>query len=222
VLPDPQQERELIKALEILTVSKNYNKWLVSHFLHYLQGVVLEVGSGMGTLAGYFDRPEVKEIILSDYSPEMVRRLSERFSADSKYRAQQIDVLAMSEGGIGGIGLVDRVISINMLEHVEDDILAFKNMVSVLKPGGMLLLMAPALPWIHGTLDDMAGHSRRYYREDLIRFALQEELHPIQAYYVNILGVLTWFLAGKVFRSKAFSAPACRILDKVVPVLSFL
>ncbi|WP_419947528.1 methyltransferase domain-containing protein [Candidatus Palauibacter sp.] len=59
---------------------------------------------------------------------------------------------------------VDSVVSVNVLEHVEDDEEELALMRSLLRPGGHLCLWVPALSALYAPYDRALGHHRRYQR----------------------------------------------------------
>jgi SAM-dependent methyltransferase len=61
---------------------------------------------------------------------------------------------------------VDVLTALDVLEHV-DDRAALAEVRRVLRPGGVLLLTVPALPWLWSFRDRDAGHLRRYRRREL-------------------------------------------------------
>jgi hypothetical protein len=63
----------------------------------------------------------------------------------------------------------DCVISTDVLEHIEDDRLAFLKMLETIAPGGIALVTVPAGPWLFGYHDESLGHYRRYTRASLRR-----------------------------------------------------
>jgi SAM-dependent methyltransferase len=81
------------------------------------------------------------------------------------------------DGARAGIGTVtelpgpdaayDLVCALDIVEHVEDDAAALREIARVLRPGGRLLLSAPLHPDRWTPFDDIVGHSRRYDPEVL-------------------------------------------------------
>lgn len=61
----------------------------------------------------------------------------------------------------------DVVCAFEVLEHIEDDAGALRSWVEHVEPGGRLLLSVPANQHRFGAADELAGHFRRYGREDL-------------------------------------------------------
>lgn len=56
----------------------------------------------------------------------------------------------------------DAVLALDVIEHVADDIALLREARRVLRPGGVLVLTVPALPWLWSAHDDVNRHYRRY------------------------------------------------------------
>lgn len=56
----------------------------------------------------------------------------------------------------------DAVLCLDVLEHIEDDSFALKEIWRVLKPGGRAIIMVPAFRFLWGVQDVVAHHYRRY------------------------------------------------------------
>jgi SAM-dependent methyltransferase len=64
-------------------------------------------------------------------------------------------------------GTVDVLTSLDVVEHLVDDVLALREYARVLRPGGRLLLAVPAYAWAWSEHDVALGHQRRYGRARL-------------------------------------------------------
>lgn len=209
----------LIHALNILHESHRYNQWIYSLLEPYLSGVVLDIGSGLGDIASLFVRPQVEEVILSDCDENLVAKLRQRTFSLRKYRVVVLDITQDEAITQLKDERIDAITCINVLEHIEGDIGALRRMQDMLKPGGIAVILVPALPCLYGTLDGYHGHQRRYTQETL-KTKMQSAGFYIEAWrYMNIFGVLTWFLAGRVLKQRKFSEKICHQLDKIVPLL---
>lgn len=64
---------------------------------------------------------------------------------------------------------VDAVLALDLLEHIEDDSAACREFARVLRPGGILVVTVPAIPWLWSEHDEALSHLRRYRAERLCR-----------------------------------------------------
>jgi ubiquinone/menaquinone biosynthesis C-methylase UbiE len=62
---------------------------------------------------------------------------------------------------------LDAVVMLNVLEHIEDDREALAQVYRILKPGGLVIIEAPAGPHLYDVYDKLLMHKRRYSRSEL-------------------------------------------------------
>lgn len=63
----------------------------------------------------------------------------------------------------------DLITACDVIEHIEDDSAAVQHMVSMLKPGGFLLITVPAFMSLWDEHDELNHHYRRYEASGLRR-----------------------------------------------------
>jgi ubiquinone/menaquinone biosynthesis C-methylase UbiE len=61
----------------------------------------------------------------------------------------------------------DALTSLEVVEHLDDDLGALREYHRVLRPGGTLLVTVPSYQWLWYHQDDLAGHRRRYTRRSI-------------------------------------------------------
>jgi SAM-dependent methyltransferase len=61
----------------------------------------------------------------------------------------------------------DLVVALDVLEHLDDDAAAARELHRVLRPGGALVVFVPALRLLWGLQDDVSHHRRRYGKQQL-------------------------------------------------------
>ena len=61
----------------------------------------------------------------------------------------------------------DLVTALDVLEHLDDDAAAARELHRVLRPGGVLVVFVPALRLLWGLQDEVSHHRRRYGRGEL-------------------------------------------------------
>ncbi len=115
---------------------------------------------------------------------------------------------------------VDTVISINVMEHIRDDMRTLRSMWEVLVDGGRIILYVPALPWLYGTLDKAFQHIRRYRRQELQEKVSAASFRLVSVRFMNLLGVASSFITGRILRRSTLSPRAVKVYDGcIVPVL---
>ena len=112
----------------------------------------------------------------------------------------------------------DTIICLNVLEHVRDDGRSLAVMRALLRSGGRLLLLVPALPAIYGTLDTALGHHRRYTPRELREKFSTAGLTMRHLEYFNLAGILGWWFTGRVLRRSLIPAASLALYDALVPL----
>jgi SAM-dependent methyltransferase len=92
------------------------------------------------------------------------------------------------------------VLATDVIEHVDDDIRALREVARVLAPGGYLLLTVPAFPSLWGLQDQRAHHKRRYRLQPLRRLLESAGIAPLRSYYFNYLLFGPIWLARQAIR----------------------
>jgi SAM-dependent methyltransferase len=82
-------------------------------------------------------------------------------------------------------GTFDLVTAFGVIEHVEDDGRMLEEMRRVTRPGGHLLIMTSAHPWLWSVHDDHVHHLRRYRRAELAARVTEAGWQLEQLSYVN-------------------------------------
>src|ERR1700694_4954563 len=70
-------------------------------------------------------------------------------------------------------GSFDLATSLDVIEHLDDDLGSLRELRRVVAPGGSLLVTVPAYPWLWSHHDEINHHRRRYTRRSLARVAGQ-------------------------------------------------
>lgn len=116
----------------------------------------------------------------------------------------------------GGMASFDGAYSLNVLEHIEDDVAALREWSGALKPGGVMVLYVPAFPVLYSAMDRAVGHYRRYTRASLERVAREAGLTVVRSGYADSLG----FPASLALRARggdgSLSGFAVRTYDSLI------
>jgi SAM-dependent methyltransferase len=68
-------------------------------------------------------------------------------------------------------GSFELTVSLDVIEHLEDDVSALRELRRVTTPGGALLVTVPAYQWLWSGHDEINHHHRRYNRRTLLAAA---------------------------------------------------
>lgn len=79
----------------------------------------------------------------------------------------------------------DLAVSLDVLEHLDDDRRALRELRRTVKPGGTLLVTVPAYPWLWSEHDVVNHHRRRYTRKTLEAAAGDAGWHTVSTTHFN-------------------------------------
>lgn len=196
-----------------------YNAWIFEQFRPFVGRRVLDVGCALGNITQFFLDREL--VIGLDVARDFVEAISRRFPGYRNFRAELFDIADPAVTALA-VEEIDTIVCANVLEHLADDALALAHMRAILVPGGRLLLLVPAHPVLYGTMDAADEHHRRYTRRGLAGTITQAGFLVERLYPMNGLGIVGWFLNGKVLKTDLVPASHYRLYDRLVPVLAWL
>jgi len=123
---------------------------------------------------------------------------------------------------------VDYVYTLNVLEHIENDLGALQEIYSKIKPGGRLLIYVPAFQCLYSSMDRKVGHWRRYTKRTLVPLVRAAGFEVERASYVDSLGFFASYLYKYIGDSSGslnpqtiyiydrYLFPLSRLLDRLV------
>ena len=188
----------------------HYYDWILESFRPYLEGHGIEFGAGRGTVSQRL-LPHLHRLDLVEPSANLVAELRRRFAGDDRVRIVPDTFESASESIPDGSR--DTAVSVNVLEHMEDDSKVLGEIARILRPGGHLLLFVPALRFLFSELDRTIGHFRRYHLKELRQLVLNAGLDVVAARYFDLLGVIPWWLINTIGRRTTFSPRLADIYD---------
>jgi hypothetical protein len=191
--------------LEIMDSAVIYNRFLYKLVEEYaLKGDrILDFGAGSGQFATLLTLNGYNVVC---FEPDLSLRQSLAHSGLEAHTSLNL----VADGSI------DYVYSLNVLEHIADDIDALRMIYTKLRPRGRLLLYVPALQWLYTSFDLRIGHVRRYNKLTLCDTVKTAGFNIERSCYADSLGVLAsliYKLLGSP--SRAFNDKSVRLYDRI-------
>jgi SAM-dependent methyltransferase len=109
---------------------------------------------------------------------------------------------------------VDAVVLSNVLEHIDDDALALRQVHRILKPGGVVVIEVPAGPHLYDVYDRVFLHHRRYALGNLVQLMKDQRF---EVTFKSHLGTLLYpgFWYVKRRNRRYLEAPPAQQLEVV-------
>ena len=203
-----------------MSVADRYSREIVRTFSPYLGKHVVEVGAGIGTISVLLLEQGLARLHAIEPDDHMYARVSRRLECHGNAVVRQGFLSSVIERD--GLPAADSVVSVNVLEHVEDDVEELARMRSVLRPGGCLCLWVPAVPALYSRFDRALGHHRRYRKSELAAKLEDAGFDTLHLGYRDFVGMIPWFLCCRVL-GQDLTRSKVRLYDRcVVPVTSFV
>jgi SAM-dependent methyltransferase len=175
--------------LETMGVAVNYNDhlaFLIKRELPAESGrptSILDFGAGLGMACDLLRQDHIKTDCLEP---------DDKLRAGLASRGYTVfgDMSEIAESSY------DVIYCLNVLEHIEDDQFAVKQLSSTLRPGGKLIVYVPAFQILFSSRDRKVGHHRRYRAPRLRELASSSALEIDRLEYCDPAG----FLAAVAYR----------------------
>jgi SAM-dependent methyltransferase len=199
--------------LEVMQDAIKYNKYLLDLILLSAkkEESVVDFGAGSGTFslpiaaAGYSVLcVETDPVLAVDLASQGMKVLNDLQQTDDNS--------------------IDYIYSLNVLEHIEDDIGITALWYSKLRPGGKVLVYVPAFQILFTSMDHKVGHVRRYSKASLRQILSSSGFEVSESRYADSIGFFAT-LAYKIFgrADGAIDRAALRFYDRwIFPCSRFL
>jgi SAM-dependent methyltransferase len=174
--------------LDLFAEATNWKKYLHSQMADSLGPAVLEVGAGFGGTTRQICRARHERWVCLEPDAELAGRIS----------ASIRDGLlpASCEAAIGTTAQLppepafDTILYVDVLEHIEDDAAEVARAATLLRPGGHIVALSPAHPWLFTPFDKAIGHYRRYTKHTLACLTPSHGLKLVRMVYLDSVGLL--------------------------------
>ncbi len=206
--------------LEAMMQADHYYRWLIKAMSPYIGKNIVEVGSGVGSFSKLLKELSPKTLDLIEPSKKTFLSLKENIKSTKKTK------VTTHNSYLKGVekelkNKADTYIYINVFEHIEDDFAEAKRVAEMLKPGGNLIIFVPALNALYSNFDKSIGHYRRYDKQRLIKISEDAGLEVKQVRYMDMAGIVPWWVSFVAMKRKGLVGPLVKIYDSIcIPIIS--
>ena len=213
-----------IEELEALTETLNqlseinrYNRWIYDQIAPCLGNRILEVGSGTGNITRFLLNDN-RQVVATDVVANYRTALQSRFGTYENLKISSFDLNRVAAQEFKAEPF-ESVVCLNVLEHIEDDVFALRQIHEVLKPNGHLALLVPAHQFLFGAFDEAVGHYLRYGKQQLQQRLEMADFKVESLRFFNIAATLPWLINGRLLRRAYLPNDQVSLADKLVPIL---
>lgn len=160
--------------------------WVNQALKAYAQPKILDIGCGTGFNVDYLQQLGYGQVTGLDFSPDAL----------SYCQSRQLQELICGNAEILPIqsGSYDVILTLDIIEHLDNDRQALSEIFRALKPGGTLIIFVPAFQFLWSFQDEISHHKRRYTIGELKEKILSTKFELKKLTYVNsLLFPVVWF-----------------------------
>lgn len=206
----------LEETLTKMQALERFNRHLADAIAPYLGRRILEVGAGTGNITRFLLAHG--DVTASDVHDGLLKHLREQFAGWEGFDTVRWDIATPPPKRLV-TGGYDTLVSLNVLEHVEDHEAALRHKRRVLEGArGRLVLLVPAHASLYSPMDEALGHYRRYEARQL-RGLLEDAGFEVERVFpFNLLGLLGWFVNGRVLKRRRLPTAQLGVYEVLAPV----
>lgn len=188
--------------LELFAKAFHWKTYLRDRIAPWLAEEVLEVGAGIGGTTRMLCSGNQKRWLCLEPDPLQGLEVELAIKAGTLPSCCEARVGTLADLGDERF---DVLLYIDVLEHIEDDRGELNRAALFLRPGGRLIVLAPAHQWLFTAFDRSVGHFRRYNKR-MMRELRPDGLELRGLDYIDSAGLLA-SLANRCFLRQAMPTP---------------
>lgn len=175
---------------------------------------MLEVGAGIGQTTPYLTNPKVSKWTSLEPDYNLFNKLVKSQPAEKN------SLVSYRFGTVGDIiGKFDSIVYIDVLEHIEDDLIELNQCSRHLYNGGNIIVLSPAHKNLFSPFDISVGHYRRYDKKMLQNLA-GESLKLKKVFYLDCFGLFLNLANRLLLRKSMPSSRQIQFWDGLVVPIS--
>lgn len=198
--------------LEVMSYATNYNNFLIKLIKKEIneKNKILDFGAGLGYYANILKK-ESYDINCLELDKQQMKIIKEK-------RINTYQFLNEIEDES-----FDFIYSLNVLEHIEDDLKVMIELNKKLKKGGKLFIYVPAFNILYSSMDKKVGHYRRYTLTSLMNLGIKTNMNIEKKSYADSLGFFVTLLFKLIGNKEGrISKRSILFYDKIIFPISKL
>jgi 2-polyprenyl-3-methyl-5-hydroxy-6-metoxy-1,4-benzoquinol methylase len=206
-------------TLESISEATRFNQWMYEVTSQNLKGTVLEIGSGIGNISEHYLQAG-RPLMLSDIRTNYCQHLEKEFGhSPACLGVMNLDLVHPHFDSIYAqhLGVYDGIFALNVVEHIENDVLAIANCKKLLKTGGKLVILVPAYAWLYNSFDRALEHYRRYNVRSLKDIFQKNNLKIVHSQYFNAAAIAGWWFSGHILKNEVIPNNQMKFYNALVP-----
>ena len=167
--------------------------WLTRVLASYKNPKILDIGCGTGFNISHLHQLGYDQVTGLDFSLDALEYC----------RSRQLKTLIRGDAENLPIcpAHYDIAITLDVIEHLRNDLHALSEIHRVLKPGGTLIIFVPAFQFLWSLQDEVGHHQRRYSAQELKEKVKQAGFELKKLSYVNSLLFPVVWLGRTILRA---------------------
>lgn len=202
--------------LSLFAQACNWKRYFARCLRSCLAGDVLEVGAGLGETTRFLCDGRQASWTCLEPDPKLAAQLACTIAGLTS--GVRVEVLPGTLADLPSGRGFDCILYMDVLEHIADDRAEMALAGARLKPGGCLVVLAPAHMALFSDFDRAIGHYRRYDR-GMLRAVAPADLVEERLFYLDAVGMLCSLANRVLLRQAQPSLRSILFWDRVlVPV----
>ncbi len=189
--------------LELFAHAQNWKRYFGS-VIAPLGARVLEVGAGLGSTTAALCNGAQTEWWCLEPDRSLLAEVEARIQSGALPACCRACPGTLSD--LPADARFDSILYIDVLEHIADDRAELARAARHLAPGGRLVVLSPAYPFLYSPFDRAIGHYRRYTRASLGALT-PPGCRQTRLFYLDSVGLLT-SLANRLFLRQSLPTQA--------------
>lgn len=191
--------------LDVMSLAKNYNNYIFKWIMHGDYKKILDFGAGKGEYCNKIDSSKINAV-------EVDMELKAQLKC---YSYSSVDEIIGKK--------FDLIYTLNVLEHIEDDLAIMNKLDNLLENNGIIKILVPAKMELYSKMDSKVGHYRRYEKNELESLLKNSKLEIVNCKYFDFLGYFVTLLYKYIDNSGEINPKSLKIYDKFIfPVSAFI